>query len=133
MLPPPVAMDVISKDRKPPGKPNAGLAADVSHRHAIGALLEYKRLLGVRKPRCLHRAPLLPARESMRKTLAKNDPVLRPQSNAHTATTTRRGAPAAVSCIQQRPRPPMHARGQVGLRRKDSITARGASGRNLYQ
>src|SRR5437899_4566668 len=37
----------------------------------IGALLQNERLLGVRKPRCLHRSPLLPARESMRKTLAK--------------------------------------------------------------
>jgi hypothetical protein len=40
--------------------------------------------LNVRKTldatRCLHRSPLLPARESARKTLAKNDPVLRSQS-----------------------------------------------------
>jgi len=46
-------------------------------------------------------------------------------------TTTRRGAPAVVSCIQQRPAP--YVSGQIGLRHKASTTARGASGRNLYQ
>src|SRR3954451_782246 len=58
---------------------NTGLAANVRHRHSIGALLQNERLLGVRKSRCLHRSPLLPARESARKTLAKNGPVLRSQ------------------------------------------------------
>jgi hypothetical protein len=37
-----------------------------------------------------HRAPLLPARESMRKTLAKNDPVLRPQSTIFCRETWQR-------------------------------------------
>src|SRR6266508_804793 len=45
-------------------------------------------------------------------------------------TTTRRGALAA-SCIQKRPAP--YVRAKIGLRHKASITARGASGRNLYQ
>src|SRR5215831_6527215 len=45
-------------------------------------------------------------------------------------TTTRRGALGA-SCIQQRPAP--CESGQIGLRHKASITARGTSGRNLYQ
>src|SRR6476469_2447494 len=52
------------------------LAADVRRRHSVTALLQNKRLLGVRKLRDLHRSPLLPAMESVRKTLAKNDPVL---------------------------------------------------------
>src|SRR5215217_6550831 len=58
---------------------DAGLTAHIRHGHAVGTLLQDKRLLGVRKSRCLHRPPLLPARESVPKTLAKNDPVLRPQ------------------------------------------------------
>jgi len=40
---------------------DAGIAADIRHRHPVNALLENKRLLGVRKPRGLHRSPLLPA------------------------------------------------------------------------
>jgi hypothetical protein len=46
------------------------------------------------------------------------------------ATTTRRGALGA-SRIQQRPAPDVS--GQIGLPHKASITARGASGHNLYQ
>jgi transposase len=42
----------------------AGLAADVRHRHPVAALLQNERLLRFRKLRCLHRLPLLPARES---------------------------------------------------------------------
>src|SRR4029078_10009798 len=43
---------------------DAGLAADVSHRNPVAALLQNERLLRFRKLRCLHRLPLLPARES---------------------------------------------------------------------
>jgi hypothetical protein len=46
-------------------------AAKLRHRHTVSTLLENERLLGVRKPRCLHRSPLLPARGNHRgKTLA---------------------------------------------------------------
>lgn len=56
-----------------------GLAADLRHRNPVTALLQDERLLGVRKLRSLHRPSLLPAREPVRKTLAKNGPVCRPQ------------------------------------------------------
>jgi hypothetical protein len=59
---------------------DAGLAADISHRHAVSAMLQNERLLGVRKSRCFRRSPLLPTGKSARKTLPKNDPVSRPQS-----------------------------------------------------
>src|SRR6478735_2594448 len=59
------------------------LPADVRHRHSVTALLQNKRLLGVRKLRGLHRSPLLPARESVRKTLANNGPVFRAQSTKY--------------------------------------------------
>jgi hypothetical protein len=38
-----------------------GLPADLRHRHAIIALLQDERPLRLRKPRCLHRSPLLPS------------------------------------------------------------------------
>jgi hypothetical protein len=38
-----------------------GLPADVRNQHAVRALLQNERLLGVRELRCLHRPPLLPA------------------------------------------------------------------------
>src|SRR5262249_23203826 len=60
-----------------------GLAADVRNRNPVVALLQDKRLLGVRKLRGLHRRLLLPAEGfRQRKTLAKNGPVFRPQINA---------------------------------------------------
>jgi hypothetical protein len=34
---------------------DAGLAADIRHWHSVGALLQDKRLLDVRKSLCLHR------------------------------------------------------------------------------
>ena len=49
--------------------------------HSVRALLENERLLGVRKLRCLHGSPLLPAGKSAPKTLTKNGPILRPQIN----------------------------------------------------
>jgi hypothetical protein len=49
--------------------------------NTLPRLLQNKRLLGVRKLRSFHRLPLLPAWESGRKTLAKNGPVLRSQTN----------------------------------------------------
>jgi hypothetical protein len=45
------------------------------------------RRLGVRKLRGFHRSPLFPARGSPRKTLTKNDPVLRAQSTLTTGRT----------------------------------------------
>src|SRR5205085_7130795 len=38
-----------------------GLTADIRYRYAVSTLLENERLLGVRKPRSLHRSRLLPA------------------------------------------------------------------------
>jgi hypothetical protein len=57
-----------------------GLAADLGDRHAVTALLQNERLLGVRKFRGFHRLPLRPAGGiRQRKTLAKNGPVFWPQ------------------------------------------------------
>ena len=60
---------------------DAGLAANIRHRHAIGALLENERLLRLRKSLRLHRLRSSQPRESPRKTLTKNDLGFRPQSN----------------------------------------------------
>jgi hypothetical protein len=61
-------------------------------------------------------------------------PVLKRLATAH--TTTGLGALAAsciaASCIRQR-RPAPHVSGQIGLRHKASIAARGASDHNPYQ
>src|SRR6478609_9055482 len=67
------------------GLANPGLAADLRHRHAVVALLQNKRLLGVRKLRGFHRLPLLPAEGiRQRKTLTNNGPVFRPQISPST-------------------------------------------------
>ena len=63
----------------PRAETHAGLAADIRHRHSVSALLQNKRLLGVRKLRCFHGLRSFPARKSARKTLPKNGPVWRPQ------------------------------------------------------
>jgi hypothetical protein len=43
---------------------DSGLGAGIRRRHALSTLIRNERLLGVRKPLGLHRAPLLPAWES---------------------------------------------------------------------
>ncbi|RWV77191.1 hypothetical protein GW17_00062021, partial [Ensete ventricosum] len=58
---------------------DTGLPADVGHGRAVRALLRDQRLLGLRKPRCLHGSPLLPAGKSALKTPTKSGPVWRPQ------------------------------------------------------